>query len=716
MTFNKYSCLILPLTCLTLLINPVPARAIIAAHSSFNCGCHSFHSSNGENLLIALSSELTCLSCHGPLGTATEVTIHNPLGLTPGQQGYITCRECHNAHDNFGANVKLVGYDWDPVVDPTKATGFTTPTIRAELSTTDPVAPPVYRTVTFTGSSDFNLDNTLGGRGACEICHSPFHNQGNNCTTSCHKHNTGFSAAGGCTGCHDGTGVEALAVGPNSPHSETATGYTCAGCHSGHGDAGTVEIPNNPAVGIYYVANGESGISLGSSTVPGATEAEICWNCHALEGVSEWGTNTQASTGSSPYNYGSLSQSNWVSATWSSANFTYKTGTITSTHTANPPSLGGPTSTNNHGQLNPDTAAQIRCSYCHDVHELALAPNDTAIGKPYLRGTWIGNPYKEDGAPSNSAGGKPGDIANYSAYDVTGKFGAVPRGGTTYTALGGYFIDQNSGNPTANATMNSPDKFAGLCRLCHEGTAGIAGDGIWQAAEINALNTFGTASTDWVGNNNGHAAVVKGGSGLGAANIFTTTKRHQTPWAAYTNHGTSGGNPIMAYRNARSYDSKAKVWGNSYYGQGLRGTDGTAFQYSPRVDTAIRKYNYQYYNWGATVVVEGAGTLSDSGIDANFHQFTCSKCHNPHASRLPRLLITNCLDTEHNTWDDAYVTPASDTNGSSSSLSVENRSVSMSQVTSAQNCHRLADPAYPQARPQGTTTGGWNRVSPWSSP
>jgi len=701
MTLSKHFWL-LPLTCLSLLV-PLPANAIIAAHISFNCGCHNLHNSAGASLLIALNSELTCLSCHGPLGTATEVTIHNPQGLLPGQQGYVTCRECHNAHDNLGGNIKLVGYDWDPEIDPAKSNLFSDPTIRAELSTTDPETPPVYRQVTFTGSTDFNIDNTVGGRGACEICHSPFHNQGNNCTT-CHQHATGFSAAGGCTGCHDGTGVEALAVGPDSPHSETATGYTCAGCHSGHG-SGTVEVPNNLAVGIYYVANDESGISLGSSTVSGNSEAEICWNCHAAEGVSEWGANTRAATGNSPYNYGSLTQANWTTAIWSSANFSYKTAAIQSTHAANAAATGP----------GMDAVDTIRCSYCHDVHELALAPNDTAAGKPYLRGTWIGNPYKEDGAPSNNpAGGKAGDVANYSAYDVTGKFGAIPRGGTTYTALGGYFIDQNSGYPTTTAARNSPDKFAGLCRLCHEGTNGIPDDGIWQAAEIDALNTFGTAGDDWVSNTNSHAAVVKGGSGIGAANLFTSAKRHQTPWSAYTGNGLPGGNPVMAYRNARSYGSKTKVWETAYWGQGLRGTDGTAFQYDPRVDTAGRQYNYQYYNWGATVVVEGVtGTMTDSGIDSNFHQFTCSKCHNPHASRLPRLLITNCLDTKHNTWDDAYVTLASDSNGSSSSLSLENRSVSLSQVTSAQNCHRLADPAYPQARPQGTATGGWNRVSPW---
>lgn len=677
-----------------------PVQALLASH---DCSyCHNLHGGFSTTALLKYSStEALCLSCHSvKINDTQAVAVHNPLNLASNQLGYITCRECHDPHDNVGGNIHLVGYKYDP------STGrrFSVPNIREELPTSNP-ALPVYRQVTFQSSADFNIDGIYPGPGACQICHSPNHNAGQNCS-GCHAHEAEFAASGSCTACHNGLGSGALAVGPDSPHSEIITGYSCSECHSGHGSAGTVVIPNNPAVGINYSANGETGIALGSTTVTGATEAEICWNCHAIHGISEWGTNTD-SNGSFPnFDFGSLSGAiapAWVNAagtlgaTWTSASFSYKTAAIQSTHavdgSAAAPGL--------------DPLEKIRCSYCHDVHDLNLAPYDTASGKPYLRGSWVGNPYREDGAPSNNpAGGKPGDVANYSAYDVAGKFGAVPRGGPTYTALGGYFIDQNSSDPTATPAMDSPDKFAGICRLCHEGTAGTGGDGLWQAAEIDSLNKFGTPGDDWVGNNNGHAAVVKGGSGIGAVNLFTSAKRHQTAWSPYSGNGTQRGNPVMAYRNARSYNKGA--WVTSLWAQGLRGTDSTAFRYPPRVDTATRQYNYGVYSWGATVVSENAnGTMTDSGIDSSFHQFTCSKCHNPHASRLPRLLITNCLDTSHNTWDDSYLTP------NEPLLSVENRSVTLSQVTSAQNCHRLADPAYAQARPQGTTTGGWNRVSPW---
>jgi len=698
-----------------IMIGAPPVQALLPQHSGLGClGCHNLHGGSAGGLLTEADSESTCLSCHGllnPFGI-TEVAVHDPVGYGQGSMGYITCRECHNPHDNIGSNIKLIGYAYDPETGREEGDGqipaLVSPAIRVELSTSD-INNPGYRTVMFADVGDFNIDGTFPGPGVCQICHAPNHNVGADCS-GCHPHDTGFKPKG-CTstGCHDGLGAGALAVSTASSHSTdiifAATGvtYSCADCHSGH-NSGTIEIPNNLTVGIHYGSNGENGIALGSSSVTGATEAEICWNCHGLYGVSEWGVNTDTNGVSFPdYDAGSLSTSNWVgtwdgaagnTAMWSSANFSYKESHIQSTHSVNAVD----------GVSGKDVVGDLRCSYCHDVHDLNSAPGDATNGKPYLRGSWVGNPYIEDGAPSNDlTGGLPGDIANYSAYDLPGLFGAVPRGGTSYNSLGGYYIDQNSGNPTTDILMDSPDKFAGLCVLCHEG--GNA-DGLWDPAEIDAINKFGVPGDDWVGTN-GHAAVVKGGGGSVAENLFTMAKRHPTTaWAAYTSNGSHRGNPVMAYRNARNINKG--LWVTNYWAQGMRGTDSTAFQYSPGVDTAIRQYNYGGYNWGATVVIENAdGTMSDSGTDGNYHQFTCSKCHNPHASRLPRLLITNCLDTKHNGWDDSIVTlndPA---------LAAENRSISFSQATSAQNCHRLADPGFPQSGPQGTMSGGWNRVSPW---
>ena len=86
--------------------------------------------------------------------------------------------------------------------------------------------------------------------------------------------------------------------------------------------------------------------------------------------------------------------------------------------------------------------------------------------------------------------------------------------------------------------------------------------------------------------------------------------------------------------------------------------------------------------------------------EAQYHSFSCSKCHNPHASRLPQLMITNCLDTKHNTWDDEYQL---------SSLGSNNTNKSLSNWTSAQNCHRrggIADGSGPESVDTTSNTYG----------
>ena len=123
-----------------------------------------------------------------------------------------------------------------------------------------------------------------------------------------------------------------------------------------------------------------------------------------------------------------------------------------------------------------------------------------------------------------------------------------------------------------------------------------------------------------------------------------------------------------------------------------KGTYGWLIE--PKIDA---NYAYTLYSWGAT---------QDNGtINKGYHSFTCSKCHNPHASRLPKLLITNCLDTKQNTWDDLKVI-AGTSGGETLSPNADNNNKSFSNLTSAQNCHRLGDPA------QNGTGGGWNLVTP----
>jgi len=138
--------------------------------------------------------------------------------------------------------------------------------------------------------------------------------------------------------------------------------------------------------------------------------------------------------------------------------------------------------------------------------------------------------------------------------------------------------------------------------------------------------------------------------------------------------------------------------------------------------TIKANYAYNTYNWG----------ISATGVIKGYHAFSCSKCHTPHASRLPKLMITNCLDTRQNEWDNAFddgsgsetgwILPAVDSEDSRP-MGADNALKTPSNFTSAQNCHRLIDPGQTGAQPSGglwspSNTGGlqtgWNRVTPWN--
>ncbi|AMV73355.1 lipoprotein cytochrome c [Desulfuromonas sp. DDH964] len=485
--------------------------------------------------------------------------------------------------------------------------------------------------------------------------------------------------SGSCTGCHDGSGNpgDATTVNDNSPHALATTGLTCEECHGSHG-GGTIEIPNNTIVGINYTANGEAGIALGVAvTAPGATEAEICWNCHSGAGVSEWGTNNNAD--GITYNYGTLNQSNWVGATWTSAVFSYKTGAIQSTHTANSAGTSAVSGANYAKTETLDAVSNIRCSYCHDVHDLNKLASDSSTGKPYLRGTWKGNPYNEDGAPRSGAAGTWLSVSFGGATNTVPRANAAANNSTT---KGGYWIDQNSGDPNSTATLANS---AGLCTLCH-------------GSNVDTMDQT-TGENLWVSGGNGHQNAVIGGSGTTATanNIFSIRKRGSNQ--VWDDNGSSnyymsmgGWTPQMA-RRAYGYRGDA---GSIAITPNLSGEHRyfSGFQWdNPPAGMALQVDDYTMAGNSTTTV--GAITQSQ------YHTFNCGKCHNPHASRLPKLMITNCLDTKQNTWDNTFNTGAP---GAPSPWT----GTYVSQWPTAQNCHRLADDHSTTSR-----GAGWNTVTPW---
>ncbi len=495
-------------------------------------------------------------------------------------------------------------------------------------------------------------------------------------------------------------------------------------------------------LGIDYAASGANhgGITLGGSSTTSnfanantPTEAEICWGCHGSgasnDTVNEWGFNTDTNGGSFPvvdislqspvpagasttpgsYNYGWLySDAGWINETadWTGVgNGAYRRDAyqhttvpsatdyvlsrqIASTHSVNFTSAKQDSSVANnvngsgivtHTSL--ENRADLRCSYCHDVHDMNKAILDASSGQPFLRGTWTGNPYPPDVPPLNAYTYQ--DSVN-KAVDDTPNLG-TPRPLSNGQVKGGFFIDLNSNNPTTQAGMTTQTETAGLCVLCH-------------GTDVDNMDYY-MGSSLWLGTN-GHSYAVLGGGNSYPTNLFDGDR-------LFTNINTGGFNwmGMQADQFVGDWEGNFKSrmkdqglvndmpWGNNddkttlynsgWYNDGVLTrqtvpvTDDWPTNYpntSPDQDAnpPVSTNHEVWYDSGAT----------GNGVPPKFHNFTCSKCHSPHATGLPALLLTNCLDVGVSNLDlnGGRITPT---------------------IGAATNCHRKT-----------STATGWNTLAP----
>ncbi|MCM2265743.1 MAG: hypothetical protein NDI73_11195, partial [Desulfuromonadales bacterium] len=518
---------------------------------------------------------------------------------------------------------------------------------------------------------------TLGTQ--CGSCHTATMTNGNATITNTANHINGtLEVTTSCTGCHNGSGTGAKKVGPTSSHTDpdgtgatyAAGGNHCAVCHFAGTDhsgeaTGTIAVVwDNRTMGTTAydgTTNGSYVIHLRKIAGTEATEAEICWGCHwdvtvpsLPTAIKEFGP-TQG-----VYTTGSLNQRNWFGATWTSANFVYKTGPINSFHQAVSSMAVNPAIDTAH--IAGDVAT-IGCSSCHDVHRLGNN-GFTPAGQPYLRGSWTSNPFKEDGAP-------------LKGVVYTSNRGSVPRGidGTAANGYGGWQIEQNNAT-FANATYAGATGYAGLCANCHT-QAGL---------EASAWAGFTT---------NGHKGAVSGFTGgTGGTDIFSDTRRGGTnSWA----RGYMSYNGVTAGRNGTSIGGLRNNRTDGWTEDGILPNDAPT---SPP---------------GAISYPAGAVTTITAGAvyQANFHNFPCSKCHSPHASRLPRLMVTNCLDIKHNTWDDQTPAPIAAGVPQSWAAADSHLADEISYSSTAQNCHRYVQSTDTKKENGSANEIGWNNLTPW---
>lgn len=549
------------------------------------------------------------------------------------------------------------------------------------------------------GHGDVTTNVVLGGQ------ISSYNTTDKTCVNTCHRSDTAatkWDLAGQiqCDDCHRPGYIGPAVVWPDNSASGKENGYgshlkaalgdsltsstnwqvQCAKCHpTTHSGGVTVPLPSadwavtgaethvtgnmQTALGIAY--NTTDGIHLGGAgtvaSISGkTTEAEICWGCHdsLTTRVSEWGYNTTNAIGfpvvsiasvddgtQQAHNFGWLYTNNsyttktsdWTaSGAWRKDGYLHPTISrpIASIHTAymGPDAAGRSSSVSANvvsgkvkrgagsGLPNPDASAPvlenkqyIRCSYCHDVHD-TIGPNK----KPYLRGTWMSNPYPPD-VPPLSGQTYVNNLFNNRQTD------GMPRlraDNVDSKKKGGYFIDQNSGKPTQNAAYDTLSETAGLCVLCH-------------GNNVNAMDYY-TGSKLWVGTN-GHSNSTVGGSGGNKSNLFDA-RRGVSNYMAMQNR--IGDTRIYGPWQVRfgSWSNKGDVYNSGWYNGGTSGGGSAGGDYG---------------NW-----YSGTGIGSYTGTaGAKAHNFTCSKCHSPHATGLPALLTTNCLDTGLSTWTNTTANP-----------------------------------------------------------
>jgi len=485
----------------------------------------------------------------------------------------------------------------------------------------------------------------------------------------------------------------------------------CIECHTGH--SGDVTIKNNPAVGIDYQKTG--GIGLGGNATTGTTEAEICWNCHGA-GPSEWDALTD-------HGFTVSGGQDWRAVTFTLNSAVIPPRPTLSIHTANEidsnPIGDGVSSSVEHninwpaGTLRDDSpvgigsptlepVSRIRCSYCHDVHGTAdhsgvIAAADDPDTAPYLRGTWLHNPYVATAIERPPESGDSWTGNRWSHFD-TGD--TVPRllsdtngataGNGSGNSAGGYQIDQNNNFPTTGETLSST---AGLCVLCH-------------GSSVDTMDYY-SAENLWIGTN-GHSNAALGGTSNTTirANLFDARDRDGINATTNLNMGF-----FMAGQGADNVLDDSR-WGkqkwdgnNERYKDLPYGGNGKGDNPDKGDNGVAPPRNTGYYGGTAGTLTRGAGYstwYSSTGIGSNgsgtgrAHDFSCSKCHTPHASGLPALLVTNCLDYTISNWS---VSASGPDGGSSVTLGPLAADTWAKQVMN--NCHR-----------KDTTANGWNVLAP----
>ncbi|MBI4651667.1 hypothetical protein HY745_10360, partial [Candidatus Desantisbacteria bacterium] len=241
-----------------------------------------------------------------------------------------------------------------------------------------------------------------------------------------------------------------------------------------------------------------------------------------------------------------------------------------------------------HDLSNTWSRSTIGCTDCHDPHGINPGLANAKYMVPILKGTWLVSPFKEDRPPLTSFDSHmPETVQEGEEGYVNGK---KPRSRP----------DLNFNNP--------PDPGAGYA----DGTGGLGHEGFF--IEENTLGAYGTYAKHDENNNITINRIAEDDTKFAGLCLKCHTKTNLK--SAWSGHG------VVKGWGGASKDIFTSSIANNTQNEGEEGSDN--------------------FSWG----VKLRSQQSSGFIQNDYHQFTCSKCHSPHASRLKRLMITNCLDNK----------------------------------------------------------------------
>jgi predicted CxxxxCH...CXXCH cytochrome family protein len=288
-------------------------------------------------------------------------------------------------------------------------------------------------------------------------------------------------------------------------------------------------------------------------------------------------------------------------------------------------------------------------SICNDCHNSNANKNGTNISRPWSILTTFSSARSIVGYWSTPY---------FDNYTVSSTKHSVYKAGTgadgTKTArrkpMGGHFGSSIGGNSAGHS-----GEINGLCTGCHDP------HGVSNALAPNRQYGVPLLKGTWITSpyREDHADITVargGGSGIPYfANAGAIPGYHidQNTLLAQPlpNNGGAGTTTSarnyrrQAFRNISNAASKLQPYtATQFAGLCMQCHSQASLTDTAAASTANWKTKNRIHQ-----SVDGWAATTGTGLNVNnkIHNYTCSKCHTPHVSRLPRLMVTNCLDYNH---------------------------------------------------------------------